>query len=85
LKRPEWEDEMISPTGSADVTVRDVLDGLEAMEKWTRQLREALATLDQEQRLDVRHPLVAAVPLVSGGRCPPPVKPKPKKKQKKTK
>jgi hypothetical protein len=76
---------MISPTASGEVTVRDVLDGLEAMEKWTRQLREALATLDHEQRLVVRHPLVAAVPLVSGGRCPPPPpKHKPKKKQKKT-
>jgi hypothetical protein len=53
------------------------------MEKWTRQLREALATLDQEQTLAVRHPLVAAVPLISGGRCPP-VKPKPTKKKKKT-
>jgi hypothetical protein len=70
-------------TESADVTIRDVLNGLEAMEKWTRQLREALATLDQEQTLAVRHPLVAAVPLISGGRCPP-VKPKPTKKKKKT-
>ena len=75
---------MISSTGGPDLTVRDVLNGLEAMEKWTRQLREALATLDHEQRLPVRPPLSAAIPLVSGGRCPPPPPPKHKPKKKKT-
>ena len=50
---------MIDTTRSADLTVRDVVNGLESMEKWTHQLRKALATLDQEQRLDIK-PLLAA-------------------------
>jgi hypothetical protein len=79
---------MITPSNGGDVTVRDVVNGLEAMEKWTRELRDALATLDQEQRLAAGQKPKPAVPLVSGGRCPPPPDPvrqvkKDKKKKKK--
>ena len=71
---------MMNPASGPDVTVRDVLNGLEAMEKWTRQLREALATLDQEQRLDIR-PVLLQGPRVRAGQCPPPDG-KPKKRKK---
>ena len=67
------------------VTIGDVLKGLESMEAWIRQLRGALATIDQGQRLDVKPRLVvASAPRVSGGLCPPPPppakRPRPKKK-----
>lgn len=65
------------------VTVRDVLMGLESVEKWIRQLREALATIDPEQPLNVRPRLVATAPIVKGGQCPPgKKKPKTAKKKK---
>lgn len=63
------------------VTIRDILEGLDSMEAWIRQLREALATIDQGQRLDIKPRLVTA-PRISGGLCPPPPPPpgKPGKK-----
>lgn len=68
------------------VTIRDVLNGLEALEQWAHQLREALASIDQGQRLDRKPRLVVATaPNISGGLCPPPKDPKPKPKKKKTK
>lgn len=78
---------MIETTRSADLTVKDVLNGLESMERWTHELREALATLDHEQRLEVKPRLaIKNPPIVSGGLCPPPppLTPRPGPRRKKT-
>jgi hypothetical protein len=53
----------MNPASGPDVTVRDVLNGLEAMEKWTRQLREAL---------EVRTAAAPQQARVRGESCPPP-------------
>ena len=71
---------------SQTVTIRDVLRGLESVEEWVRQLREALATIDPGQRLEVKpQPLVAVAPRVSAGLCAPPPPPTKKPSKKKTK
>jgi len=74
---------MNGSTEGTALTVRDVLNGMEAMEKWTRQLREALATLDHDQSLPVQ-PLLAGPKkkgaIISGGQCPPSKKGNKKKK-----
>lgn len=71
---------MANPMSKADLTLRDVVDGLEAMEKWAHQLRDAVASLDQDQPLRFRPQIVATSPRVSGGQCPPGEK-KPKKRK----
>jgi hypothetical protein len=58
---------------ATDLTVRDVVNGLEAMEEWARRLRDALGTLDQGQPLRVaaRKDSDSSIVKVSGGQCPP--------------
>jgi hypothetical protein len=75
------------------VTIKDILKGLESMEAWTRQMRDALALIDQGQRQAGTPALtLAAVPRMSpkknppriaGGVCPPPPPDKPKPRPKK--
>ncbi len=62
---------MLDATRNADLTIMDVVRGLESMELWARQLRDALATVDLEQPLDVKSELRAMATHVKGGQCPP--------------
>ena len=77
---------MATPSATT-VTVRDVLNGLESMEQWVRQLREALATIDQRPLDVASKPVPGKSPKISGGLCGPPDNPKttPKKPKKPTK
>ncbi len=79
---------MASPLTHA-VTIGDVLKGLESMEKWIGQMREALATIEERRQPDARPTLVVTAggkkeaPRISGGVCPPAIPGKKDKDKKK--
>jgi hypothetical protein len=52
-----------SKSKGGDVTIGDVLKGLEAMEKWLRVIRKSLKSMDQNQSLDVKRAQLRVIPM----------------------
>jgi hypothetical protein len=56
--------------GTAEVTVRDIVTALDAIDTWIRMVREAVASLDPDQVVPIPPaPPLAKPPTVSGRLC----------------